>query len=95
MAELTDEQIDLLALKYLGPADEPRDLFNAREMIREAIALSATDADMRKKAARYDFLRSSPWDWQIEHLRNGWATYYAGSALDDAIDAARSLKESP
>lgn len=44
--------------------------------------------EVEKDAARYRFLRGSPWDWQVEHLRSGWATYYGGKNLDAAIDAA-------
>lgn len=54
----------------------------------QAFGAPPPTAEVEKDAARYRFLRGSPWDWQVEHLRSGWATYYGGKNLDAAIDAA-------
>ena len=91
MAELTDEQINAAAAR-LGFKEQHRGVL--RDFARTILALSATgaeDAELRKKAARYDWLRSnyappSPygdgWDRMDEAIANG------GISMDIAIDAA-------
>ncbi len=102
-AELTDEQIDVElsracvkawdASSYTsGKCDAVHPMYAAafEAGARAILALSATgaeDAELRKKAARYDFLRSMVYDDRIIVSPD---RMLSGDALDTAIDAARS-----
>lgn len=88
MAELTDEQIDVVLQSQ--PRGYIIDPVWFRAAARAILALSATraeDAELRKKAARYNWLRSMVYDDRIIVSPD---RMLSGDALDAAIDAART-----
>ena len=96
MAELSDEQIDVVLQSQ--PRGYIIDPVWFRAAARAILALSATraeDAELRKKAARYDWLRQRSWfDSTLCVVQNPahavklGASCPFGTMLDDAVDAA-------
>ena len=88
MAELTDEQIDVvLQSQPRGYIIDPVWFRAAAHAILALSATGAEDAELRKKAARYDWLRSMIYDDRIIVSPD---RMLSGDALDAAIDAART-----
>lgn len=98
MAELTDEQYLLLLAEHYKDSPVPEIRAHHARLTVIAARLSATgaeDAELRKKAARYDWLRQRTWfDSTLCVVQNPahavklGASCPFGTMLDDAVDAA-------